>query len=110
MALVAALVAALMPPVIAAEAVPRYDPGSYCDEVAGFGGSYSELTRDGCMDMEQSAYDALKTQWSELSPRIRAYCDEVARFDGKGSYSTLRGCVQMEQGAAARNRDRAFKF
>ncbi|WP_424955872.1 hypothetical protein [Hyphomicrobium sp. 1Nfss2.1] len=106
----AATMPPLLQPVNAAEAVPRYDPGSYCDEVAGFGGSYSELTRDGCMDMEQSAYDALKTQWSELSPRIREYCDEVARFGGKGSYLTLQGCVQMEQGAAARNRDRAFKF
>lgn len=90
--------------------MPRYDPAAYCDEVAAFGGSYSELTRDGCMDMEQASYDALKARWDELSPRIRAYCDEVARFGGKGSYSTLQGCVDMEQGAAARNRAREFKY
>lgn len=97
-------------PVAAGDDIPRYDPGAYCDEVAGFAGAYSESTRDGCMDMEQSSYDSLKAQWAELSPRIRTYCDQVARFAGKGSYSTLQGCVDMEQGAAARNRDREFKF
>lgn len=62
------------------------------------------------MDMEQSSYDSLKAEWAGLSPRIRRYCDELATFGGKGSYMALRGCVDMERGAAARNRDREFKY
>jgi hypothetical protein len=103
-----AVLAAL--PVAAGDDIPRYDPSAYCDELAGFGGAYSETARDGCMDMEQSSYDSLKAEWAGLSPRIRRYCDELATFGGKGSYMAFKGCVDMEKGAAARNRTREFKY
>lgn len=54
---------------------------------------------NGCIDMEQQAYDALKQYWATLPARPRNYCNEVAKVTG-GSYSILEGCIEMETEAA----------
>lgn len=93
-----------------AQSLPRYDVKAHCREVAAFGGAFSESTMDGCMQMEQSAYNQLKTTYPNLSANRRKHCDEVASFGGHGSYSTLQGCIQMEQSSARRNTDTEFKY
>lgn len=84
-----------------ADALPRYDPEATCNELAEFGGTRSEMTFRGCMEMEQQSYNTLKARWSELPASVRRTCDELARFGGAGSYMTLGGCVEMELKAKA---------
>lgn len=62
---------------------------------------------NGCMDMEQQAYNALRSVWAQIPGRSRNYCDEVARVSG-GSYSILKGCMDMETDAA--NAPRSFDY
>ncbi|WP_456267661.1 hypothetical protein M1D97_10365 [Kushneria sp. AK178] len=88
--------------------MPRYDVEAECDSVARVGGNYSNTTYNGCMQMEQSAYNALKKRWSGLSASIRQECERVATVGGGGSYSTLQGCVQMEQTAS--NNQEQFEY
>jgi hypothetical protein len=104
----AALLACIIPISASAE-MPNYEVDAECRQVAGFGGTFSESTMQGCLRMEQSAYDALRTRWDTLPPDIRAECDQVARFGGVGSFSTLQGCVNMELDAARANRDSKFQ-
>ncbi|GHF05505.1 hypothetical protein GCM10016455_28480 [Aliiroseovarius zhejiangensis] len=62
---------------------------------------------NGCMDMEQQAYNALNPEWVQLTGNSRNYCAEVAKVSG-GSYSILKGCIDMETNAA--NATRSFEF
>ncbi|PAU76547.1 hypothetical protein [Halomonas salipaludis] len=107
--LILAVAAALALPAMAhAQDIPRYDVEDHCEQVAGFGGSFSNSTYNGCIQMEQSAYNGLRDQWQQLPASIRQHCNDVASFGGAGSYSTLQGCVQMEV-SAGENRD-SFSF
>ncbi len=90
--------------------VPRYDVKQQCNKVASFGGTYSEMVMDGCLGMEQTAYDQLKQAWNTLPESIRTNCDKIAKFGGVGSYMTLQGCVEMETGAAKKNAESVFKY
>ena len=92
----------------AAAEMPRYDVDSYCERIARVGGDYSAVMFDGCFEMEQSAYDALKARWNKLSSEMRGYCDRVARVGGDGSYSMLQGCVEIEK--AASSNQKTFKY
>ncbi|MBO9428194.1 hypothetical protein [Sulfitobacter sp. R18_1] len=85
----------------AAEAgsIPRYGVEAYCQEVSDFGGG-SAMLYNGCIDMEQTAYNGLKSAWSRIPAATQSYCDEVASFGG-GSYALLEGCIEMELGAAS---------
>lgn len=91
-----------------AQDMPRYDVTAHCGKVAAFGGSPSEVVRNGCMKMEQSAYDELKGQWSVFPAAMRKHCDKVATFGGAGSYTTLKGCIDMEKDAS--NKPSGFKY
>ncbi|PZQ14333.1 MAG: hypothetical protein DI565_13015 [Ancylobacter novellus] len=108
--LAGALLASLQSHPVTAQSLPRYDVKAHCREVAAFGGAFSESTMDGCMQMEQTAYDQLKRTFPDLSTSMRKHCDEVASFGGHGSYSTLQGCIQMEQSSARRNAGTEFKY
>lgn len=57
------------------------------------------MIRNGCIDMEQDAYNKLKPMWGSLPAQTRRYCTEVAQVAG-GSYSILSGCVDIEVEAA----------
>jgi hypothetical protein len=92
-----------------AQDVPRFEVSSHCRKVASFAGSYSESLFGGCMDMEQSAYDGLKTRWARIPAATRAHCLQVASFAG-GSYALLQGCVDMEDSAARTNAGRQFRY
>ncbi len=63
----------------------------------------------GCMEQEQSAYDALKGEWPQLPAQMRRWCDKVARAGGGGSYVILQGCVEQER-AAKSGAGKPFKF
>lgn len=82
-----------------ANGLPRYNPPAYCKKVSDFGGG-GAVIYNGCMQMEQEAYDSLRRIWAGLPTKTRSYCEEVARF-GDNSYSILKGCVDMESDAAA---------
>lgn len=82
-----------------AQTIPRYNVEGYCQQVADVSGG-SAMIFNGCMDMEQQAYNVLKTIWAQLPGNARNYCDEVARVSG-GSYSILQGCIEMETDAAS---------
>jgi len=81
-----------------AGAIPRYDVEGYCKNVAQVSGG-SNMIFNSCMDMEQVAYDGLKTSWSDIPNKTTRYCDEVARSIG-GSYEILLGCIDQEMQAA----------
>ena len=89
-----------------ADAVPRYDVAGYCQTVSDVSGG-SAMIYNGCVDMEQTAYNGLKARWSAIPNRIQSYCDEVGRVSG-GSYSILEGCIAMETEAA--NDTSTFKY
>ncbi|QTP60943.1 hypothetical protein HNO53_20825 [Billgrantia antri] len=97
-----------LPFAVNAQEMPRYDVEAHCEEIASFGGEFSNMTYNGCIQMEQSAYDGLKGQWASLPGNIQRHCDEIATFASPGSYSTLQGCVQMEV-SAGQNRGQ-FSF
>ena len=82
-----------------AQSIPRYDVPGYCQQVADVSGG-SSMIYNGCMKMEQEAYDILKSAWSGIPSRTRSYCDEVGQVSG-GSYSILKGCIDMESNAAS---------
>ncbi len=90
--------------------VPKYDVKGYCKEIAGFGGTFSEMVMEGCLGMKQTSYNKLKERWGKIAQPIRIHCDEIARFGGRASYTTLEGCIEMETGAAKKNAVTEFKY
>lgn len=88
----------LFPGSVAAKDLPRYDVEAYCTTVSEFSGG-SRMIFNGCIELEQEAYDELRATWAALPERTRSYCQEVARFGGN-SYSMLQGCVDLETEAA----------
>ncbi|RWD28733.1 hypothetical protein [Mesorhizobium sp.] len=90
----------------AAQSIPRYDVPAYCQQVADVSGG-SSMIYNGCIKMEQEAYDRMKASWSGVPARTRSYCDEVGQVSG-GSHSILKGCVEMEFNAAANTQE--FKY
>ena len=91
--------------------MPYYFTYGHCQRISSVGGGTSEVIRNGCLQQEQSSYDALKPVWNTLPEDLRLHCEGIAaegNIGNEGSYFILRGCVQQELDAAARNR--AFKF
>ncbi len=86
--------------------VPRYDVAGYCQTVSDVSGG-SAMIYNGCVDLEQIAYNGLKARWGSIPSSVRLYCDEVGRVSG-GSYSILEGCIAMETEAA--NGTSTFKY
>ncbi|MBR9880776.1 MAG: hypothetical protein GYB17_14910 [Gammaproteobacteria bacterium] len=91
---------ALFPLTAAADDIPRFDVETHCEMVASIGGEFSNMTYNGCIQMEQSAYNRFRTEWDSIPGGIRRQCEEVATVTGSGSYSTLGGCIDMETQAA----------
>lgn len=89
-----------------AQPIPRYDPEAYCKQVSDISGG-SAMIYNGCMDMEQEAYDKRKNEWASIPQKTASYCDDVARVSG-GSYMMLDGCLDMEADAVATTP--GFKF
>lgn len=89
-----------------AQDMPRFDVEAHCEEVAEFGGGSHQIY-NGCIQIEQGAYNSLKGRWANVSSRIRNHCHEVASFGG-GSYQILQGCVQMEEDAAGNRQSFSF--
>ena len=94
---VVALCAAV--PVAHSQQIPRYDAAAYCRQLSDTGGG-SAVVYNGCMEMEQNAYNKRKPQWPSIPEKTRSYCDSLARMGGGGSYTVLDGCIDMEVGAA----------
>ena len=88
---------------VASADMPRYDVSSHCDAIARFGGNYSATMYDGCFEMEQAAYNSLKSRWDSLNSALRSHCNDIATFASPGSYSMLEGCVMMEEQASSTN-------
>lgn len=82
-----------------AQDIPRYDVSAYCNQVADVSGG-SSVIYNGCIDLEQDAYDDLKVAWPSIAPRSLSYCNDVAQISG-GSYVILQGCIDMETDAAS---------
>jgi hypothetical protein len=93
-----------------AEGIPRFDADQLCQKVAGFGGTYSQASFEGCLDMEQSAYNRLKQSWDGISGGTLQHCVQVAHFTDPGSYSLLHGCIDMETRVDTPNRQRRSRY
>lgn len=91
-----------------AQTMPRFDVETHCEQVAGFGGEFSNTMYNSCVDMEQSAYSGLKEGWSSLPATIQNHCEEVAGFGGPGSYTMLESCVDMEVSAGSNRSEFSF--
>lgn len=98
--LITGLVLLALPLVAQAQEMPRYDVENHCERVASVGGDFSNMVYNGCIDMEQAAYNGLRGSWGSIPARTRSHCDRVASVGGSGSYSTLQGCVDMEMSAS----------
>lgn len=96
-------------PATAQGSLPKFDPVANCDVASAFSGG-SESVKRSCLDMEQSAYDELKTAWAGAPAKAKEYCEKFARSGGKGSYSLLRSCLDMEIKSADQNKDTQFKW
>src|SRR6266850_1708800 len=92
-----------------ADGLPVYPVEKWCEEVSRSAGGRSEMISGGCLDQEQSAYDALKETWAALPGQTQTWCDEVAKSTGGGSYMILNGCVEQENSAAKKNSARQFR-
>ena len=82
--------------------MPRFDVEAHCNEIASFGGAFSESLNSACFEQEQDAYDGLKSDWDRLPTDMKQHCQEIAEFGGGGSYSLLQACIQQEAEAAAK--------
>lgn len=94
----------LLPSAAVAAELPRYDAEGHCKKVASIGGSSSAMLENSCMDMEQTAYNKLKSSWESIPERARSHCSSVAAFGGGGSYSLLESCIDMETKEASQSR------
>ncbi len=90
--------------------IPRYDPESWCEEVASMGGGMSHTLKGACLQQEQTAYDHLKPQWADIPAATRSWCDEVARTGATGTYVLLKSCIQQELESRKANSQSKFKF
>lgn len=86
-------------PSISNAQIPKYDVESYCKSVADISGG-SSMIFNGCIEMEQEAYDDLKQIWPNLPQKTKNHCDEIAQVGG-GSYTILKSCLDMETAAAS---------
>jgi hypothetical protein len=102
----AACLAVIVAGTAQAQSLPRYDVSSYCRMVSDVSGG-SSMIYSGCIDMEQDAYNDLKSRWASISSTTISYCQEVASVSG-GTYMILNGCIDMEQDAAGG--DNSFKY
>ena len=98
-ALCASLVYLLMAGPAASQTMPRYDVEAYCRQAADISGGSATIF-NGCIDMEQDAYDKRKAMWPSIPSSTRSYDDEVTRLSS-GSYSILDGCIDMEMDTAS---------
>lgn len=89
-----------------AAALPRYDPGQYCDRIADLSGGSATLANE-CIKMEQRSYNKLKNMWESIPEKIVAYCDRLASTTG-GSYTLLESCIDMEMTES--NSPQKFEF
>jgi hypothetical protein len=92
----------------AAAEMPNYDAEAHCKRMANYSGTPSQSLLNGCLRLEQTAYDELKPAWDALPAATRAHCDRLAKVRG-GSYSLLQGCVRLEQDAQKDNEQFKFK-
>jgi hypothetical protein len=91
--------------------IPRYDVKAHCNELANFGGTFSQMVMSSCLGMEQTAYDKIKKDWTNIPNSIRRYCNQIATFGGSGSsYSVFESCIEIETGAARRNAETEFHY
>jgi hypothetical protein len=93
-----------------AQDVPRFDVEKHCKQLAGLGGSYSATMDETCFDMEQKAYNAVKSQWLGIPKHTPKHCAQMAGLGGSGSYSMLQTCLDMETTAASNSKGRKFKY
>ncbi|QEL12896.1 hypothetical protein FY550_14620 [Kushneria phosphatilytica] len=89
-----------------AEDLPHFDVEAYCKQVSSVGGS-SNAIYNSCIDMQQDAYDVLKSSWADVPAKTQDYCQQVASVGGS-SYSILKSCIEMETDAASNRK--SFQF
>ena len=104
----ATVLAGCLPMAALADEIPRFDVETQCEMVASIGGEFSNVTYNGCIQMEQAAYNRLQTEWASIPGGVRRQCEEVATVTGSGSYSTLGGCIDMETQAADNRKSFSF--
>lgn len=85
--LLAAVAVAAFPSLAMAQDVPRYDPETHCDNVAGD----SSRLYNHCIESEQESYDAVKRAWANVPERPRSHCADIA-----DSYRLLEHCLKRE--------------
>jgi len=61
-------------------------------------------------DMEQSAYNDVRSKWTSLPQQMKRRCDQVTKFGGYGSYAVLQACIQMELEASDNAQTKKFQY
>ena len=93
-----------------AQEFPRYDVDALCDKVARGASPNSAMVLQWCIDGEQSAYDALKSQWSAVPEARRQECLFIERLLGPGSYSDLNRCAKKDGNASGSAPKPRFRY
>lgn len=65
-------------PSISNAQIPRYDVEAHCKSVADISGG-SSMIFNGCVEMEQEAYDDIKQIWSSLPQKQKNIVMKLAR-------------------------------
>lgn len=105
-AIYAFIIAICIPVLSHAGDIPRYDVDKHCTKVAQTSGN-SNMIYNGCIEMEQTAYDSIRQLWASIPEKTQSHCNKVASSSG-GSYSILQGCINMEIDAA--NNKKKFTY
>lgn len=96
----------VIPVLATANEIPRFDVEGHCEEVSQVVGGSHQIFNT-CVQSEQRAYNALRSQWPGISRRIRSHCQEVAEVIG-GSYEIMQSCIQGEQSAVGQRESFSF--
>lgn len=86
--------------------LPTYDVDKHCDELAGFGSSYSYSFKNMCIEWEQESYNELVGIWPGLPYNVADHCTDLGSYS-TGSYSFLKSCTEWE--LQARSETRHFR-
>lgn len=99
-------VASLISNAASAQEIPEFNVERQCKQQASLVGN-SNFMLKACYDQEQTSYDAVKSEWVGLDPKIKRTC--IAQTKSfLPSYFMLNACIQQE--VESRAAVEKFKF
>lgn len=92
--------------VLAADRVPKFDPGPSCRSAAA-ASMMTGRTTENCLRDENNARELLEKSWDQYSAGDKSHCDSLERTGGAASYVELLSCLEMSRDARNMARENA---